>query len=316
MQLFVALRRDWRLRGVLSATLAAGLLTAVVVAQQPLVLYITATDASGAPVTDLKAEEIAASEKGAPAKVVALEKAPRPIKLTIAVDNGQSSAPVMGYYREGLTALVKALPPDIEVSVVTMAPQPRAVLRSTANREEVLRGIGRFGPDDQPSRFIDMLVEYAQAIDKDAKDKKLTYMPYLLVVATSATPTTSIQRGEIEKSMGLIANSGARVSMAITTTKLGDSGELSDLSQGITGVVGGQLAKATRGRFEALSQPQRLQEVLPDIGKGINETHLRQTNQWKATIERPAGATNDLSGFNIGITRPDVKGAVSLDGRF
>ena len=54
-------------------------------------VFISALDASGNPVTDLKPEEIAMSENGAPGKVVSLDRHQLPITLTIALDNGKDS---------------------------------------------------------------------------------------------------------------------------------------------------------------------------------------------------------------------------------
>ena len=112
----------------------------------PLTLYVSATDASGMPVTDLKAEEITMSENGMPGKIVSVEKFSLPIKLTIGIDNGPDSPNALSHYRTGLTELVKTLPPDVEVTLITMAPQPRMVVKRTLNREEILRGITRFAP--------------------------------------------------------------------------------------------------------------------------------------------------------------------------
>ena len=67
-------------------------------------------------------------------QVVKVEPLAIPMKLTIAVDNGLDSADVLAHYRSGLTGLVKALPPDVEITLITTAPQPRTVVRPTTDR--------------------------------------------------------------------------------------------------------------------------------------------------------------------------------------
>src|SRR5688572_11117173 len=66
-------------------------------------VFISATDASGAPVTELKPDEIAMAENGAPGTVVSVDKHQLPIKLTLAVDNGRESTQSLASLRTGLT---------------------------------------------------------------------------------------------------------------------------------------------------------------------------------------------------------------------
>jgi hypothetical protein len=303
----------WRAIGVAALACTA---MGVVYAQGPLTLYVAATDASGMPVTDLKAEEITMSENGMPGKIVSVEKFSLPIKLTIGIDNGPDSPNALSHYRTGLTELVKTLPPDIEVTLITMAPQPRMAVKGTLNREEVLRGITRFGPDEQPARFTDTLVEYAQRIDKEVKDKKLNYSPYLLMVSTTAAESSSYQRGDIEKAMATIAKSGARVSVAMTTTRVANADAQDDLNNGRQALIAIPLVKETRGRYEALAQSTRLQTLLPEIGKTIATIHSKQATQFKVTVERPNGATGPLNNLDMRLTRPGLNGSLSGDGRF
>ena len=72
-----------------------------------LLVFVSAVDGNGAPLTDLKPEEIAMTENGMPGKVASLDRFNLPIKLTVAVDNGANSQVALGALREGLTGLVK-----------------------------------------------------------------------------------------------------------------------------------------------------------------------------------------------------------------
>src|SRR5215510_12921762 len=164
--------------------------------------FISAVDGTGAPVTDLKPEEIAMTENGAPGKVVSLDRFSLPVKLTIAVDNGKESQTALSTMREGLTGLVAALPSDVEVTLMTTAPQPATFVKPTTDRAQITRGISRFGIDPgEAPRFSDTLVEYAEHLDKDFKDRKLTYAPMLVMVSTSAVESSAAQRDTIEKAL-------------------------------------------------------------------------------------------------------------------
>ena len=98
---------------------------------------VSATDAAGAPVTDLKPDDVVMTE------------------------NGGDSADALVHYRSGLTGLVEALPPDVEITLITIAPQPRMVVKPTTDRAQVLRGINGFAPEQASPRFTDALVEFS-----------------------------------------------------------------------------------------------------------------------------------------------------------
>ena len=316
MQLSVSFRAGRIAGAAVGVALVAAMGVAVVQAQQALTLYITAVDASGAPVIDLKAEEVVAAEGGQPAKVTSFDKFSLPIKLTIAVDNGRDTSNALSHYRTGLTEMVKLLPEDLQIALYTMSPQPRNIVNFNGSREEVLRGITRFGPDEEPARFTDTLVEFGQRIEKEVRDKKtIDHTPVLLIISTTAPEASSYQIPEIEKAMKVIATNGARVSVAMTTTKTADATALDDLNNGRQALIAIPLVKATRGRYEALATSIRLQTLLPEMGKALADVHRKQTHQYKVVIERPAGATGALNNFDLRLTRQGLQGSVSGDGR-
>ena len=280
-------------------------------------VFISALDASGTPVTDLKPEEIAMTESGAPGKVVTLERYNLPIKLTIGVDNGMDSTTALATVRTALTSMVEALPPDVEVTLVTMSPQPATFVKSTADRAQITRGISRFGVEsDGVPRFSDALVEYAERLEKDFKDKKLTYAPMLVMVSTSRPDQSQAEPRSIEKALKTLQTRGARVSLAMYTTKPTDADAVGDLQNGRQTLIAMPIIKASGGKFETMVAFNQLSTLLPQWGKEIAASHTKQTNQYRAVIDRPGGATGPLNNLGLRLTRPGLNGAVSGDGRF
>jgi hypothetical protein len=280
-------------------------------------VFISAVDASGNPVTDIKPEEIAMTENGAPGKILSVERHTVPIKLTIGVDNGRESATALAVFRAGLTGLVEALPPDLEVTLITTAPQPAMRVRPTTNRAQITQGISRFGVEpDEPARFTDTLVEYAERLEKDFKDKKLTYAPVLVMVSTSAQEGSSLQRDTIEKALKTLLARGARVSVAMTTTKPTDADSVDFLKNGRQALIAGPVVQASRGKYETMIAFAQMATLLPQWGKEIALSHTRQTNQVRVVIERPGGNTGALNNPGLRLTRQGLTGSVSFDGRF
>jgi hypothetical protein len=294
--------------------------SSAVVAQQvqpgQLQVFLSAVDGNGAPVTDVKPEEIAMTENGAPGKVVSLERYSLPIKLTITVDNSGESLAALDSMRKGLTGLVEALPPDVEVTLITTAPQASMAVRPTTDRAQITRGISRFSVEQgEPARFSDALVEYAERLDRDFRDKKLTYAPMLVMVSMSAPESSSRGLEEIQRGLKTLLARGARVSLAMTTTRPTDSNSVDMLKNGRQALIAAPVVSGSRGKFEALRAFNQLETVLPAWGKEIARAHSMQTNQFRVIIDRPGGATGPLNNIGMRFTRPGVNGAVSGDGR-
>ena len=302
---------------VFSLTAAAA--TAAIYAQgNQLQLFVTATDASGALVTDLTAAEISYAENGAPGKVVSLERFSLPVKLTINVDNSSGSVNALAHYRNGLASMIDALPPDIETEIYTIAPQPRAVQRFTTNREDVKRAITRFGPtgSDENARFTESIVEYAERVEKDAREKKLNYHPVLVILSTTLAEVSSVQLDTISNAIKTLVGRGTRPYIVMMTTRPGEQSQIDDLNNGRQAIIGLQLVKLTRGRYEGLSDSRALVDLLPRWGKEIADIHNRQTSQYRLVLERPNGVSGPLNNIDLRITRQGLSGSVTGDGRF
>jgi len=192
------------------------------------------------------------------------------------------------------------------------------VVKPTTNRDEILKGITRFAPEEQSARFTDTMVEWAQRLDKDNKEKKLNYSPFLMIVSTTAAEASSYQIPDIEKAMKNIVLFGGRLFVAMTTTKVADANAADDLNNGRQALIAIPLVKETRGKYEALAQMNRVQTLLPEWGKLIAALHVKQTNQYKLSITRPAGATGGLNNLDMRFNRPGppLNGSASGDGRY
>jgi hypothetical protein len=301
----------------IGALAASGLVYAQALQPSQIQVFLAPVDATGAAVTDLKPEEIAMSENGVPGKVVVLERFNLPVKLTLVVDNCQESVPALATVRAALTSLVEALPPDVEVSLVTLSPQPAMFLKSTADREQINRAISRFGVESRGvPRFSDALVEYADRLEKDFKDKKLTYSPTLVLVSTVTPDQSQAEPRSIENALRALGARGARVSLAIYTSRTTDSNAIGELKNGRQTLIAMPIIKASGGKFEPMSNFTQLTGVLPQWGKDIALAHAKQTSQYRLVLDRPGGATGPLVKPGLRFTRPGLDAAISFDGKF
>jgi hypothetical protein len=299
-----------------AATVAALVASAVVLvsAQTPQVFQfvVSATDAAGAPVTDVGREDVLMSENGVRQQVVKVEPLAIPMKLTIAVDNGLDSGEAFAHYRTGLTGLIAALPPDVEITLITTAPQPRMVVKPTTDRTQILRGVNGFAPESSRPRFSDALVEYSKRLQEEARDRRVTpYLPVLLMLSTPGIETRSYQPKDIEKAVAFLVARHARVNAIVVSARPGDSTTAAalDLTQPLVALP---TTKATNGRYESLAASSRLATLMPEWGRDLAVLHARQIKQFRVTVERSRGG--ELQSPRIELARPGLTGAVTLDG--
>lgn len=274
--------------------------------------FVSATNADGKPVSDLGPNDIVMSENGERQKVVKVEPASIPIKVTIAVDNGLESADALAHYRTGLTGFVEALPADVEVTLITTAPQPRTVVKPTTDRMQLLRGINGFAPESARPRFSDAVVEYSQRLQKEAKDKKAaSYVPVMVMVSTAAIETRSYEPDDIQKAVMYLMTRHAKVNAIIASTRTG-AVALPDTDVTQQSSVALPTTKATGGRFETLAAANRLATLLPEWGHDLAALQARQMAQVRVTVERSHGG--ELQKPTIEVARPGLSGTVTIDG--
>src|SRR5688572_31126235 len=82
--------------------------SATLMAQAQFQFIVSATDDKGVPVTDVTPKDVLMSENGNANQIVKVEPYHVPVKLTIALDNGQTSSEALAHYRTGLMAMIKA----------------------------------------------------------------------------------------------------------------------------------------------------------------------------------------------------------------
>jgi hypothetical protein len=283
-------------------------------AQTPQVFqfYITATNAEGIPVKDLGPDDVIMSENGVRQKVAKVEPVSIPIKLTIAVDNGLESAEAIAHYRVGLKGLVEALPPDVEVTLITTSPQPRTVIKPTTDRVQILRGINLFAPESARPRWSDAMVEFSQRLQKEAKDKKIApYLPVLVMVSTISLESRSYEPPDIQKAVQYLMSRKAKVNAVLASTRAGNV-NLDDTDVTQQANVALPTTKATGGRFETLALPNKLETLLPDWGRDLAALDMRQSAQFRVTVER--SKSGELQKPTIEIAREGLKGTVTIDG--
>ena len=126
------------LRPVLPVLITIALLGAALGAQAQFTLMATVIDpASGQPPDTLAPADVRVAEDGVAATVTKVESVVRTVKVQVLIDNGGAVGRAISELRGGVRRLLEGLPADVELTLVTTAPQPRFLVRATKNREEL-----------------------------------------------------------------------------------------------------------------------------------------------------------------------------------
>jgi len=94
-------------------------------AQRQLQLYATILDSKGAPAATVTPEDVKVQENDTDLKILKVEPIEWTTKVQILIDNGSGiGGNNLNQLRNGVRGLLESLPPGIEVTLVTTAPQP------------------------------------------------------------------------------------------------------------------------------------------------------------------------------------------------
>jgi hypothetical protein len=298
-----------RLRAGVFGLIAAGAVT-VIYAQQQVAFFVAATTQTGETVTDLKAEEVVFAEGDKRGTVVRVTPVTWPVKVTVLVDNGVGTGPMLSLYRTGLKALFAALPTGVEASLLTLAPQPRWLVRPTNDRVQLARATERLAPDESSPRMVEGLIEAAKRVDDENK-KELTYFPVIVILSTTGPEGSTTQARLVDRMVNQLTNYPARVHVIMLSNGATSPTQVLGARQV---QLGKTIADLTGGRYEAIAAASAIPTLLGEFGAMIAEAHNFQSRQYMVTAERPAGATGAIGQLGAGSTRPGVKFTVTAQG--
>ena len=270
--------------------------TSQVVSAQNQTLFLSVVDSHGEPVTDLEPDDLQVRWDGAICETLDLEPINWPVRVTVFVDNGDGSRNALQHMREGLRLFVDAIPEEVEVALLTIGSQPRWVIRHTADKEALARGLDLITPDaGAAARFMDALIEEAGRLHDD-EDRQ--YFPVIVMVATDGPEgSTALPRRLEEMLQRMIENSATVHARLFSTGRLfhTDVGVRSENFRGLQVQMGMRVSEATHGTYEALAASSAFVTTLAELAQDIARKHTRVSNQYRLTYAPPDGAFDQPS---------------------
>ncbi len=275
-------------------------------AQQQLQLYASVADVTGKPVASLEPSDLKVMEGGVEAKIVKVEPVNWPVKVQLLLDNGIGlGGQNIQSLKDGVKGLVEALPDNLEVTIVTTAPQPRFLVRPTMDKAMMLEGLSRLAPDSGAGRFVESMNEATQRIEKDKTD----HFPVIISSATSSGDANVLDR-DVKRIFERIQKRPTTVHVILLNSTTGSATGGANQTQ-----VGLAVTQATRGRYESIAVPTRLATLLPELGKQVAVSVEKQTHQFRLTLERPAGKSGEVGQLSAGARSGLNLLGLSMDGQ-
>ena len=245
-------------------------------------------------------------EGGVEAKIVKVEPVNWPVKVQLLLDNGIGlGGQNIQSLKDGVKGLIEALPDNLEVTIVTTAPQPRTLVRPTTDKAKMIEGLSLLAPDSGAGRFVESMNEATQRIEKDKTD----HFPIIISSATSSGDANVLER-DVKKIFERIQKKPTTVHVILLNSTTGSATGGANQTQ-----VGLAVTQATRGRYESIAVPTRLATLLPEIGKQVAESVEKQSHQFRLTLERPAGKSGEVGQLSAGARSGLTLLGLSMDGQ-
>ena len=261
-------------------------------AQSTRQVWVHVADRTGAPIKGLSAEQFTVIEDGERYPAIRAERMERPTRLTVMIDNGGKSGDYLLNLRNGVRDLFAEVSGTVETSLLTLAPQPRWLVRPTMSPADLGKGIGLITPDAGSGKFFEGLREAADRAVKDKAD----FFPVFVVVASTfgnMSPPSDSRYAQLQKDLYARA---ITVHFVLLEVRSETQGEVTGMFQSR---IGNQVAAMTGGRYDNINTVTRLDTLLPEIGKRVAASAAKQSYQYRLTYELKKGKEPTTIGIDV-----------------
>ena len=284
------------LRRCIPVLVIVGLSLAGIRAQEQFTLLATIVDPEkGTPVESLTPADVRVSEDGQSATVTKVEAVVRQVKVQVLLDNGVGIGQNLSDFRSGVRNLIGALPPNIETTIYTTAPQARTLVKATKNRDELLKGVDRLAPDSGTGRFVESLGE---AVERASKEKDAFT---IIICAATTSGDGNVQASEMKRVVSPL--SGGK---PIVVHVLLYSGVQAAIGGDIQLELGQQVTQMSGGRYEYINNMNRYVTLMPELGAEVAKQATGSARQFRITAQRPAGRKGDFVKLSLSAGRNTV----------
>jgi hypothetical protein len=287
---------------VVSATLALTSPNLTGWEQDEKILYLSALDAKGNSVTDLKLGDVLVREDGQDREVVNVKVSTAPLQIVVLADTTKEAGDTGMMTRQDTVAGAAELIRDIRVALTAfsrdiMAANPESkielmefgqaavpVTKLTSNLADIEKGINRLFPKpNADSVLLEAIMDASKTLEKAKATRPIITVLNIEPSNELSIPTPAKMVAELEKSHAQLWAVSLQKTQATHQSR---------------GVVLGTLTKNTGGRRESLAGQQALETLFKQYAANM-------VGQYEVTYRRPAGTK--ARQVQVGVMRNDLK---------
>ena len=258
-------------------------------------IFVSVTDAKGAPVEGLAAADFKVSEAGQPRDIVKAGPAKDPMRIALMLDTSDAAGPALNQMRAGAVAFLDALPPEDEVILITTGRQMRVRVPPTTDRKKLKDTAAGLFTDGAGTVLMDGLLEIDDRFYKKADDR----WPVLVIFTSDGTEaSTGSREKEFMKWAPLLGPRGFTVHAFVLKTPKGS---------GMPDVVAENLTGNTGGKYDVMNTSMALPDKMKALGEQLALDHRKMTNWYEVVIQ----TESDVAAIDVAVAREGVRLQIS-----
>ena len=259
-------------------------------------VFVSVTDAKGAPVDGLTAADFKVTEAGQPRAITQAGPAKDPMRIALMLDTSDAAAPALTHMRAGAIALLDALPPEDEVLLVTTGRQMRVRVPPTTDRRKLKETAAGLFTDGAGTVLMDGLLELDERFFKKADDR---WPVFVIFTSDGTEASTGSREKEFMKWSPLLGPRGFTVHAFVLKTPKGS---------GMPEIVAENLTQNTGGRYDVMNTTTALPEKMKALGEKLTLDHRNMSMWYEVDIETDAP---DTAAIDVSVAREGVRLQIS-----
>lgn len=234
-------------------------------------IIVGALDQKGAPITDLKPEDLVVRENGVAREVLRVAKDTAPMTIAFMVDDSAASKTAMMDIRQGVDEFMSAMAGGNDIALLTFGERPTIVVPYTKDKAALQNGARKlFYRDTAGAYFLEAIRDASRGLQKRAPER-----PVIVSLMTEGVEFSTLGYDNV---LNELYKSGAQFHALILTEVTAENQMAQEIRY--RNIVLDEGTRSTGGRRQQLL-------VASSIPFALSQLAAELTNQYLVTYARP-----------------------------